>query len=457
MGAVAGFAPSRDDVALAPLLPPGAGRPGARAAGRRCGSWRSCCSRRCWRPTPSRARSGAWRSAGATCCSGPRPPRRRPRRRPTCRRCCASTGACRVAGARAAGRAAGAARTPHPLLATRAVPGLGRLAGLDLVGQPAAAAAPRRRAVAGRPRLPAAASRATPGACSSAASAPQDNHLPPDNLQTAPHDMVAHRTSPTNIGLYLLATACARAFGWIGTPRAARRGWRRRSPRCSRCQRHRGHFLNWYDTADARAAAAACTSRPSTAATSAGTCWPWRRPASSSRSAPDDDAALRRAAARARQARIDVLRGAVERAAARRRAAPACSTQADPLAGFAADPAGAGRRLDDAARRAARRCCPRSASGTRRQPAAPRLRLGGSTTSWRRCARPCATVERGADGATSRRACGAVAATCQRLALRSRLQLPLPPQAPPVPHRLPRRRAAARRRLLRPAGLRGAR
>ena len=31
--------------------------------------------------------------------------------------------------------------------------------------------------------------------------------------------MVAHRTSPTNIGLYLLATACAQRFGWIGTRR----------------------------------------------------------------------------------------------------------------------------------------------------------------------------------------------------------------------------------------------
>ena len=37
-----------------------------------------------------------------------------------------------------------------------------------------------------------------------------------------PHDMVAHRTSPTNIGLYLLSAACARRFGWIGTPRADR-------------------------------------------------------------------------------------------------------------------------------------------------------------------------------------------------------------------------------------------
>ena len=62
-----------------------------------------------------------------------------------------------------------------------------------------------------------------------------DSHLPPDNLQTSPHDMVAHRTSPTNIGLYLLSVACARQFGWIGTQRAADRGWRPRWPRCARC------------------------------------------------------------------------------------------------------------------------------------------------------------------------------------------------------------------------------
>lgn len=46
---------------------------------------------------------------------------------------------------------------------------------------------------------------------------PDDLHLPPDNLQTSPHDMLAHRTSPTNIGLYLLGVACARQLGWIGT------------------------------------------------------------------------------------------------------------------------------------------------------------------------------------------------------------------------------------------------
>ena len=45
---------------------------------------------------------------------------------------------------------------------------------------------------------------------------PQDHHLPPDNLQTLPQDALAHRTSPTNIGLYLLSVATARDFGWIG-------------------------------------------------------------------------------------------------------------------------------------------------------------------------------------------------------------------------------------------------
>jgi cyclic beta-1,2-glucan synthetase len=39
---------------------------------------------------------------------------------------------------------------------------------------------------------------------------PTDNHLPPDNLQEDPQPVVAHRTSPTNVGLYLLSTVAAR-------------------------------------------------------------------------------------------------------------------------------------------------------------------------------------------------------------------------------------------------------
>ena len=76
---------------------------------------------------------------------------------------------------------------------------------------------------------------------------PDDRFLPPDNLQTLPHDMVAHRTSPTNIGLYLLSAACARAFGWIGTPELVTR-LEATLATLATLERHRGHFLNWYDT-----------------------------------------------------------------------------------------------------------------------------------------------------------------------------------------------------------------
>ena len=74
-----------------------------------------------------------------------------------------------------------------------------------------------------------------------------NHHLPPDNLQTAPYEMVAHRTSPTNIGLYLLSTACARQFGWIGTQDLLTR-LEATLATLLQMERHRGHFLNWYDT-----------------------------------------------------------------------------------------------------------------------------------------------------------------------------------------------------------------
>ena len=76
---------------------------------------------------------------------------------------------------------------------------------------------------------------------------PQDHHLPPDNLQTIPQETVAHRTSPTNIGLYLLSAACARQFGWISTLELIDR-IEAALATMSQLQRHRGHFMNWYDT-----------------------------------------------------------------------------------------------------------------------------------------------------------------------------------------------------------------
>jgi cyclic beta-1,2-glucan synthetase len=75
-----------------------------------------------------------------------------------------------------------------------------------------------------------------------------DNHLPPDNVQlTGPEPMVAHRTSPTNIGLYLLATASARELGLIAGAEMVLRVQRTLAT-MDRLPRWRGHFYNWYDT-----------------------------------------------------------------------------------------------------------------------------------------------------------------------------------------------------------------
>ncbi|MGA0582462.1 MAG: GH36-type glycosyl hydrolase domain-containing protein [Castellaniella sp.] len=74
-----------------------------------------------------------------------------------------------------------------------------------------------------------------------------DHHLPPDNLQIEPFEVIAHRTSPTNIGLYLLSAACARQFGWIGTQDLLTR-LEATLATLQGMERHRGHFLNWYDT-----------------------------------------------------------------------------------------------------------------------------------------------------------------------------------------------------------------
>ena len=81
---------------------------------------------------------------------------------------------------------------------------------------------------------------------------PAEHDLPPDNLQTVPSDMVAHRTSPTNIGLYLLCTMCAHRFGWIGTVDAVAR-IEATLKTMAALTRHRGHFLNWYDTTSMQA------------------------------------------------------------------------------------------------------------------------------------------------------------------------------------------------------------
>lgn len=78
-----------------------------------------------------------------------------------------------------------------------------------------------------------------------------ENHLPPDNFQEDPEPKVAHRTSPTNIGLYLLSTVSARDFGWIGLADATDR-LEATSESLAALEHYRGHLFNWYDTQTAR-------------------------------------------------------------------------------------------------------------------------------------------------------------------------------------------------------------
>jgi len=76
---------------------------------------------------------------------------------------------------------------------------------------------------------------------------PEDNWLPPDNFQENPTGDVAHRTSPTNIGMYLVSALAARDFGFIGTQEFVSRV-RHVMDSLSRMETYRGHLLNWYDT-----------------------------------------------------------------------------------------------------------------------------------------------------------------------------------------------------------------
>jgi cyclic beta-1,2-glucan synthetase len=76
---------------------------------------------------------------------------------------------------------------------------------------------------------------------------PQDNWLPVDNIQEEPVPAIAHRTSPTNIGLSLLATVTAYDFGYITAGKFIERTLRTFETMTA-LERFEGHFYNWYDT-----------------------------------------------------------------------------------------------------------------------------------------------------------------------------------------------------------------
>ena len=76
---------------------------------------------------------------------------------------------------------------------------------------------------------------------------PDDHWLPPDNYQDYRVASVAHRTSPTNMGMALLANLAAYDFGYLTAGRLVERtsGTLRTM---ATLERYRGHFYNWYDT-----------------------------------------------------------------------------------------------------------------------------------------------------------------------------------------------------------------
>ena len=74
-----------------------------------------------------------------------------------------------------------------------------------------------------------------------------DNWLPPDNVHVNPTEIIASRTSPTNIGMALLADLAAYDFGYCSVGRVLSRT-QSTFATLSKMERYRGHFFNWYNT-----------------------------------------------------------------------------------------------------------------------------------------------------------------------------------------------------------------
>ncbi|MEK7867205.1 MAG: glucoamylase family protein, partial [Planctomycetota bacterium] len=76
---------------------------------------------------------------------------------------------------------------------------------------------------------------------------PQENWLPPDNVQETPDRRVAHRVSPTDMGLALLSNLSAYDMGYLSGGQLLDRV-AHSIESLEQLERHRGHFFNWYDT-----------------------------------------------------------------------------------------------------------------------------------------------------------------------------------------------------------------
>lgn len=79
----------------------------------------------------------------------------------------------------------------------------------------------------------------------------EDNYLPPDNYQELPTKVIAHRTSPTNIGFLLLSTLAAKDLGFIRVGEMLDLLDKTIST-IEKMEKWNGHLFNWYETKNLR-------------------------------------------------------------------------------------------------------------------------------------------------------------------------------------------------------------
>lgn len=75
----------------------------------------------------------------------------------------------------------------------------------------------------------------------------EDNYLPPDNYQETPVKRTAHRTSPTNIGFFLISLLSAYDFNFISLDDFVKKIDNTLTT-IEKLEKWNGHLYNWYDT-----------------------------------------------------------------------------------------------------------------------------------------------------------------------------------------------------------------
>lgn len=75
----------------------------------------------------------------------------------------------------------------------------------------------------------------------------KQHYLPPDNFQEDPPNGIAERTSPTNIGLYLVSVVGSRDLGYITTTEMVDR-IEKTVETLKKMEKWNGHLYNWYNT-----------------------------------------------------------------------------------------------------------------------------------------------------------------------------------------------------------------